>query len=33
LAQNSLPLSIGDAHLVIAREYGFLGWTDLATEL
>src|SRR5262245_29537777 len=28
-----LPLAARDAHLVIAREYGFPGWPDLMAEV
>src|SRR6476646_4752277 len=33
LPQAELPLSQRDAHLVLAREYGFPGWKDLLKEV
>src|SRR5215510_3303523 len=33
LPQAELPLSQRDAQLVLAREYGFLGWQDLIKEV
>ena len=33
LPRIALPLSARDAQLVIAREYGFAGWTDLTAEV
>jgi ankyrin repeat protein len=33
LPRATLPLSHRDAQLVIAREYGFAGWSDLTTEV
>lgn len=33
LPRGALPLSARDAQLVIAREYGFAGWTDLTAEV
>ncbi|MDB4876406.1 MAG: hypothetical protein JWM41_2852 [Gemmatimonadetes bacterium] len=33
LPRSALPLSNRDAQLVIAREYGFAGWTDLTAEV
>ena len=33
LPRHALPLSNRDAQLVIAREYGFAGWTDLTAEV
>ena len=33
LPQAELPLSQRHAQLVLAREYGFSGWTDLAKEV
>jgi hypothetical protein len=33
LPGRELPLSHRDAQLVIAREYGFAGWTDLVAEV
>src|SRR5215470_5529414 len=33
LPQAELPLSQRDAHLVLAREYGFPGWQDLIEEV
>jgi hypothetical protein len=33
LPRASLPLSNRDAQLVIAREYGFAGWSDLTAEV
>src|SRR6266446_7666172 len=33
LPQAELPLSQRDAQLVLAREYGFLGWQDLVREV
>src|SRR6185295_14804119 len=33
LPRAALPLSNRDAQLVIAREYGFAGWTDLTAEV
>ena len=33
LPQAELPLSQRDAQLVLAREYGFPGWTDLLKEV
>src|SRR5437899_7839075 len=33
LPQAGLPLSHGDARLVLAREYGFPGWQDLVREV
>jgi hypothetical protein len=33
LPQAKLPLSQRDAHLVLAREYGFQGWQDLVKEV
>ena len=33
LPQAKLPLSLRDAQLVLAREYGFPGWQDLAKEV
>src|SRR5204863_6646830 len=33
LPQTELPLSQRDAQLVLAREYGFPGWTDLLEEI
>src|SRR5215510_11667136 len=32
LPKAELPLSLRDAQLVIAREYGFAGWRDLTAE-
>src|SRR4029453_12620148 len=33
LPRAKLPLSNRDAQLVIAREYGFVGWSDLTAEV
>src|SRR5215813_12460843 len=33
LPRATLPLSNRDAQLVIAREYGFAGWSDLTAEV
>lgn len=33
LPRRELPISNRDAQLVIAREYGFAGWTDLTAEV
>lgn len=33
LPKSELPLSMRDAQLVLAREYGFLGWQDLIKEV
>src|SRR5262249_40926393 len=33
LPRAKLPLSNRDAQLVIAREYGFAGWSDLTAEV
>jgi hypothetical protein len=33
LPQAKLPLSLRDAQLVLAREYGFPGWQDLVKEV
>lgn len=33
LSVPSLPLSLRDAQLVVAREYGFAGWQDLRTAV
>ena len=33
LPRAELPLSQRDAQLVLAREYGFLGWKDLLNEV
>lgn len=33
LPRATLPLSVRDAQLVIAREYGFPGWSDLTAEV
>jgi hypothetical protein len=33
LPQAELPLSLRDAQLVLAREYGFAGWQDLVAEV
>jgi len=33
LPTATLPLSNRDAQLVVAREYGFVGWTDLTAEV
>src|SRR4029453_16567250 len=33
LPQAELPLSMRDAQLVLAREYGFPGWQDLVKEV
>src|SRR5262245_14488860 len=33
LPQAKLPLSLRDAQLVLAREYGFQGWQDLVKEV
>jgi len=33
LPRANLPLSTRDAQLVIAREYGFAGWSDLTAEV
>jgi hypothetical protein len=33
LPRPTLPLSTRDAQFVIAREYGFAGWTDLTAEV
>src|SRR5215813_11247190 len=33
LPQAELPLSMRDAQLVLAREYGFAGWKDLIKEV
>jgi hypothetical protein len=33
LPRATLPLSTRDAQLVIAREYGFAGWSDLTAEV
>src|SRR5687767_8967014 len=33
LPRGALPLSNRDAQLVIAREYGFAGWSDLTAEV
>ena len=33
LPRRALPLSNRDAQLVIAREYGFAGWSDLTAEV
>src|SRR5262245_7092250 len=33
LPQPKLPLSMRDAQLVLAREYGFAGWKDLIKEV
>ncbi|MGH7711822.1 MAG: hypothetical protein ACREOG_11100, partial [Gemmatimonadaceae bacterium] len=33
LPRATLPLSIRDAQLVIAREYGFAAWSDLTAEV
>src|SRR5262245_48984378 len=33
LPAPNLPLSLRDAQLVVAREYGFAGWQDLRTAV
>lgn len=33
LPESGLPLSLRDAQLVIAREYGYSGWRDLTAEV
>jgi hypothetical protein len=33
LPDTALPLSLRDAQLVIAREYGYVGWRELTTEV
>src|SRR5215208_6269550 len=33
LPRATLPLSNRDAQLVVAREYGFAGWSDLTAEV
>src|SRR5256885_4820252 len=33
LPRAKLPLSNRDAQLVVAREYGFVGWSDLTAEV
>jgi len=33
LPHARLPLTNRDAQLVVAREYGFAGWTDLTAEV